>query len=79
MSIIRVGLSTDRRSGFWLLFFHPLGQRAVAAGSGDEPLPWNDTVGALGDYFPVYSFEGGSHRVEHMEEALKLIWEYVKD
>jgi hypothetical protein len=46
---------------------------------GDELLPWNDTVGALGDYFPVYSFEGGSHRVEHMEEALKLIWEYVKD
>lgn len=37
-----------------------------------------DSVRALGDYFPVHSFEGGSHRFEHMEEALKLIRKHIE-
>jgi hypothetical protein len=59
--------------------FTHYGRGLVLLDQGDELLPWNDTVRALGGYFPVHSFEGGSHRFEHMEEALELVREHVKD
>ncbi|ERS89632.1 MULTISPECIES: YqiA/YcfP family alpha/beta fold hydrolase [Marinobacter] len=59
--------------------FTHYGSGLVLLDKGDELLPWNDTVRVLGDYFPVHSFEGGSHRFEHMEQALRLIREHVKD
>ena len=69
---------TDEVVSSYYPFTHH-GSGIVLLDQGDELLPWKDTVGALGDYFPVHSFEGGSHRFEHMEEALKLIREHVKD
>jgi len=59
--------------------FTQYGSGLVLLDQGDELLPWNDTTRALGDYFPVHSFEGGSHRFEHMENALELIRQHVKD
>lgn len=70
-------LTAEVVSGYYP--FTHCGSGLVLLDQGDELLPWNDTVRALGDYFPVHSFEGGSHRFEHMEEALKLIREHVKD
>lgn len=69
---------TDEVVSSYYPFTH-YGSGLVLLDQGDELLPWNDTVRALGDYFPVHSFEGGSHRFEHTEEALKLIREHVKD
>lgn len=70
-------LTAEVVSGYYP--FTHCGSGLVLLDQGDELLPWNDTVRALGDYFPVHSFEGGSHRFEHTEEALKLIREHVKD
>lgn len=70
-------LTAEVVSGYYP--FTHYGSGLVLLDQGDELLPWNDTARALGDYYPVYSFEGGSHRFEHMEEALKLIREHVKD
>jgi len=59
--------------------FTQYGSGLVLLDQGDKLLPWKDTARALGDYFPVHSFEGGSHRFEHMGEALELVREHVKD
>ncbi|KXO06855.1 YqiA/YcfP family alpha/beta fold hydrolase [Marinobacter excellens] len=59
--------------------FTHYGSGLVLLDQGDELLPWKDTARVLGDYFPVHRFEGGSHRFEHMEEALELIREHVQD
>ena len=50
--------STDYGSGLILL------------DKGDELFRWSNTVKALGDYFPLECFEGGSHRFDHMGDAL---------
>ncbi|MGO1502712.1 MAG: YqiA/YcfP family alpha/beta fold hydrolase [Marinobacter sp.] len=59
--------------------FTQYGSGLILLDKGDELLPWRDTVTELGDYFPTYCFEGGSHRFEHMGEALHLILEHTKD
>jgi predicted esterase YcpF (UPF0227 family) len=69
-------LTDDVVTGYYP--FTRYGSGIVLLDQGDELIPWTDTITALGDYFPVYSFEGGSHRFEHMEEALELIREHVE-
>ena len=69
---------TDEVVSSYYPFTH-YGSGLVLLDQGDELLPWNDTVRELGGYFSVHSFEGGSHRFEHMEEALELVREHVKD
>jgi len=49
------------------------GSGLILLDKGDELLRWYDTARILGDYFPVHCFDGGSHRFEHMNEALELI------
>lgn len=40
---------------------------------GDEVLPYEETVEALRMHYDINTFEGGSHRFEHMEQALPII------
>ncbi|MGP9834122.1 hypothetical protein [Marinobacter sp. NSM] len=58
--------------------FTRYGSGIVLLDQSDELIQWTDTVPALGGYFPAHSFEGGSHRFKHMEQALRLIREHVK-
>ena len=43
---------------------------------GDEVLDWRETCVAYDQHYCVVSFPGGSHRFEHMAEALPLIEDF---
>ena len=49
------------------------GHGLILLDQGDEMIDWRETHEALNGYYPVHSFAGGSHRFEHMEDALSLI------
>lgn len=53
------------------------GQGLILVDQGDEVIDWRDTNEALDGYYPVQSFPCGSHRFEHMEEALKLVRAFI--
>jgi len=53
------------------------GQGLILVDQGDEVIDWRETHEALDGYYPVQSFPGGSHRFEHMEDALFLIHEHI--
>lgn len=43
---------------------------------GDTVIPYKPTVKALTDHYDINTFEGGSHRFEHMEQALPIIKQF---
>jgi len=53
------------------------GHGLILLDQGDEVIDWRGTHEALDGYYPVHSFAGGSHRFEHMENALELIREHI--
>ena len=59
--------------------FVQYGSGLILLDKGDELLPWCDTARVLGGYFLMHCFDGGSHRFEHMDEALELIRDHVAD
>ncbi len=64
-------LTASRVASYYAFTQH--GSGLILLDKGDELLPWSETEQALGGYFPVHSYDGGSHRFEHMQEALELI------
>lgn len=55
------------------------GSGLVLLDDGDEVIDRQGTIKALEGYYPVHSFSGGSHRFEHMANALELIREHVRE
>ncbi|KXS55547.1 MAG: hypothetical protein AWU57_109 [Marinobacter sp. T13-3] len=53
------------------------GHGLILLDKGDEVIDWRETYEALNGYYPVHTFAGGSHRFEHMQEALGLIREHI--
>jgi uncharacterized protein len=54
-------------------YFNKLSKGVVMLDAADDVIPAADTVAALGSLYPVITFDGGSHRFEHMADAVAVI------
>jgi len=62
--------------------YHPMtehGHGLILLDEGDEVIDASRTKEVLDGYYPIRSFKGGSHRFEHMDEALYAIRKHLNE